>query len=66
MLLNNTIHDMIQNISTTIYAVRNCFSRPAAESRETDDGQQEEFWNTVIGREMAERIEEYVRQSRSR
>ncbi len=64
MLFSNIIHDAIQNISIAIYAVRNHFGRPDTEAQETDD-RQEEFWNSVIGREISERIEEYVRQQSS-
>ena len=59
MLFHDIIHDAIQNVSTAIYAVRNCFIRPAAESSETDEcrQQEEEFWNSSVGREISARIE---------
>ncbi len=58
MLLNNIIHDILQNMSAAIYAVRNHFVRQVS-AQDTDDFRQreEEFWNSSVGREIAARIE---------
>ncbi len=63
MLLNNIIHDVLQNVSAAIYAVRNHFVRPVS-AQDTDDSRQreEEFWNSSVGREISARIEAELRE----
>ena len=66
-MFNDIIHNLVQNIATAFYAIRNCRCRPTAESRETDDRQREEdFWNSSVGREISARIEAELHEHCSR